>query len=75
MKTEAKVFTIKDVSVILRIHPSTVYRMLKRHEITAWKVGSDWRFNVEDIERWRLGHEIGKVDTEKHNPRKNSPKN
>lgn len=75
MKAEVKVFTIKDVSVVLGVHPSTIYRMLKRHEITAFKVGSDWRFNIEDLDRWRLEHAPGKTDTEKHDPRKNLPKN
>jgi len=31
-----------------------VYRQLKRGQLPAFKVGSDWRFNVESIDRWRL---------------------
>jgi len=47
------VMTVQDVSAYLRVHPSTVYRLLKRHELPAFRVGSDWRFNVEAIDRWR----------------------
>jgi excisionase family DNA binding protein len=44
--------TLAEVAQFLRVHPSTVYRMLKRHDIPAFKVGSDYRFTKEAIERW-----------------------
>jgi excisionase family DNA binding protein len=50
-----KVLTVKEAADYLRIHTSTIYRLLKRKELPAFRVGSDWRFNVEDIDRWRLG--------------------
>jgi excisionase family DNA binding protein len=54
-----RVMTVQDVSVYLRVHPSTVYRLLKRNELPAFRVGSDWRFNVEAIDRWRSQMEAG----------------
>jgi hypothetical protein len=29
--------------------------LLRHHQIPAFHVGSDWRFNIETIDRWRLG--------------------
>ena len=49
-----KVLTVKELCGYLRIHQSTVYRLLKRGQLPGFKVGSDWRFNVEAIDRWRL---------------------
>jgi excisionase family DNA binding protein len=46
--------TVREVSAYLRVHPSTIYRLLKRRQIPAFQVGSDWRFNIEMIDRWRL---------------------
>jgi excisionase family DNA binding protein len=46
------VLTVRDLSNYLRVHPSTVYRLLKTGQLPAFKVGSDWRFNVEEIDRW-----------------------
>jgi excisionase family DNA binding protein len=46
------VLTLDEVAEFLKVHPSTVYRLLKRHSIPAFKVGSDWRFNQESIESW-----------------------
>ncbi len=55
MKPElSKVMTVKELSDYLKVHPSTVYRQLKRGKLPAFKVGSDWRFNIESIDRWRL---------------------
>ncbi|MFZ2064042.1 MAG: helix-turn-helix domain-containing protein [Candidatus Binatus sp.] len=47
-----KVLTVRDVSNYLRVHPSTIYRMLKRNQLPAFRVGSDWRFTVEAIDHW-----------------------
>lgn len=55
----ARVMTVQDVSAYLRVHPSTVYRLLKRNELPAFRVGSDWRFNVEAIDLWRARMEAG----------------
>jgi len=50
---KSRVLTVQEVSNYLRVHPSTIYRMLKRNQIPAFRVGSDWRFTVEAIDRWR----------------------
>ena len=46
------VMALREVSAYLRVHPSTIYRLLKHNQIPAFHVGSDWRFNVESIDRW-----------------------
>jgi len=51
------VLTLDEVADYLRVHPSTVYRLLKKHQIPAFKVGSDWRFNLESIDQWRSAAE------------------
>jgi excisionase family DNA binding protein len=52
-----KVMTVRDLSAYLHVHPSTIYKLLKRHEIPAFHLGGDWRFNTEEIDRWRLQQE------------------
>lgn len=52
-----RVMTVKEVSDYLKVHSSMVYLQLKRGEIPAFKVGSDWRFNIESIDRWRLAQD------------------
>ena len=49
-----RVMTVKDLSEYLRVHSSTVYKLLRRGEVPAFRIGSDWRFNAEVIDRWCL---------------------
>ncbi len=57
----ANVLTLEEVANYLRVHPSTVYRLLKKRGIPAFKVGSDWRFNLESIDHWRSTAERGEA--------------
>lgn len=56
------IMTLEEVASYLRVHPSTVYRMAKNHAIPAFKIGSDWRFNRESIDGWRVRAEKGASD-------------
>lgn len=58
----SRVLTVQEVSSYLRVHPSTIYRMLKKNQLPAFRVGSDWRFTVEAIDQWREKAETGVGD-------------
>jgi excisionase family DNA binding protein len=53
-----KVMTVNDLADYLRVHRSTVYRLLKNGQLPAFRVGSDWRFTTEAIDRWRIGSTV-----------------
>jgi len=57
-----RVMTVKELSEYLRVHPSTVYKLLRRGEVPAFRIGSDWRFNAEAIDRWCLKQNRGGPD-------------
>jgi excisionase family DNA binding protein len=38
----------------LRVHQTTVYRLIREQKLPAFRVGSDWRFNREEIEWWMI---------------------
>jgi excisionase family DNA binding protein len=44
--------TVPEVGEHLRISTGTVYRMLKRRSLPAFRLGGEWRFRIEDLERW-----------------------
>jgi excisionase family DNA binding protein len=52
------VMTVREVSAYLKVHPSTVYRLLKHKQIPAFHMGSDWRFNIESIDRWMISQQL-----------------
>lgn len=57
----ANVMNVKEVAAYLRCHESTIYRLIKGKKIPAFRIGSDWRFNVESIDDWRLKGEVPEV--------------
>ncbi len=66
MPLPAKVMTVNELSDYLRVHRLTIYRLLKKGEIPGFKIGSDWRFNVEAIDQWRLQQGSGLLQAEQH---------
>jgi excisionase family DNA binding protein len=47
-----QILTTKEVSEMLGVHTSTVYKLIKEGKIPSFRVGSDWRFRRDQIVRW-----------------------
>jgi excisionase family DNA binding protein len=50
-ETEPLILTVREVSVLLRIHRPKVYDLIKDGTLEGFKVGSDWRVKRSSIER------------------------
>jgi len=46
--------TVKELAAYLRVHPSTIYKLLRLGELPGFRVASEWRFNLATIDRWLL---------------------
>lgn len=44
--------TVREVSEYLRVHPTTVYRLVKNGRLPGFKVGDRWRFQQAEIDSW-----------------------
>jgi excisionase family DNA binding protein len=44
--------TANELANYLRVNRSTVYRLLKRGELPGFRIGSEWRFQIEEVNRW-----------------------
>jgi excisionase family DNA binding protein len=42
-----------EVCDYLKISPSKLYRLIEAGEIPAFRMGTNYRFNRETVERWR----------------------
>ena len=49
---DKNILTVKDVAKYLDICAMTVYRYAKQGKLPAFKIGSDWRFRRNSINRW-----------------------
>ena len=54
----SRVITVRELAGYLRVHQTTVYRLLREHKLPSFRVGSDWRFDREAIDRWMSEKQI-----------------
>jgi len=46
------ILTVKELAKYLRVNTTTVYRLMSTRQIPGFRVGSDWRFDLDAIDRW-----------------------
>ena len=46
------IMTVREVAEFLRVHPSMLYKLIRKRELPAFKVGGDYRFSRDSIEKW-----------------------
>ncbi len=59
-----EILTAQELSAYLKITTTTIYKLAQQGEIPSFKIGSEWRFKRELIDRWLekgAGHAPKKV--------------
>jgi excisionase family DNA binding protein len=54
MKKIGEILTVAEVAILLRLHPTTIYRLVKRGELPGFKIGDNWRISSDALEFWIL---------------------
>ena len=52
MAMNERTLTIKELAKYLNVTERTIYNLLERRELPGFKVGANWRFRKEDIDKW-----------------------
>ena len=53
MHTNPAVYwTVEDVARRFGVNVTTVYRLVQRGKLPAFKIGNQWRFNPARLEEW-----------------------
>jgi len=60
-----QILTVEDIAYYLRIHRSTVYRLIKKRALPAWKIGADWRSDKKSIDAWMFAQSNAGLSTSK----------
>lgn len=45
-------FSVKDVAEMMNVSEKTIYRMIKNETIPCFRVGGQWRFDVQELISW-----------------------
>lgn len=53
MKKLIQTYTVDEVAEALKLHPYTIRRLCRDGKIPGFKFGGQWRFDVQDIDKWR----------------------
>ena len=57
MKPLPDVLTLEDTAAYLKVSMTTMYRLVKRGDLPATKVGRQWRIRREAVEKYLREHE------------------
>ena len=52
MKELVKACTVEEIAEYLRLHPYTIRRLAREKKIPAFRVGGQWRFRKDEIDKW-----------------------
>ena len=52
MKKLTETYTIEEVAEALKLHPYTVRRLCREGKLPGFKVGGQWRFHKESIDKF-----------------------
>jgi excisionase family DNA binding protein len=55
-----KWLTIDELANYIKMSRTKLYGMAQRGEVPASKIGNQWRFDREEIDRWMKAHATGK---------------
>jgi excisionase family DNA binding protein len=71
-----EILTISELSAHLRVHPTTIYRLLREGRIPGFRVGSAWRFSRAAIEVWEHGQDkpVGGASTQTRKAKGRKPR-
>jgi len=54
----SQIMTVAEICQLLQVHPSTLYKLVRRHQIPAFKIGSDYRFDRDLIAKWIVDRQM-----------------
>lgn len=63
-KPNGEVMTIRELAAYMRVHATTLYRLVRQGQIPSFKIGSEWRFLKSEIDRYARGEWQPQVKTE-----------
>ena len=52
MEKLVETYTAEEIAKHLKLHPYTIRRLAREHKIPAFRVGGQWRFRKDEIDKW-----------------------
>jgi len=55
VKELVEAYTTEEIAKYLKLHPYTIRRLAREKKIPAFRVGGQWRFRKDEIDKWSKG--------------------
>jgi excisionase family DNA binding protein len=52
VKELVEAYTAEEIAKYLKLHPYTIRRLAREKKIPAFRVGGQWRFRKDEIDKW-----------------------
>jgi excisionase family DNA binding protein len=52
LKELSEAYTTEEIAKYLKLHPYTIRRLAREKKIPAFRVGGQWRFRKDEIDKW-----------------------
>ena len=52
MRNLIETYTVEEIAKALKLHPYTIRRLSREGKIPAFKFGGQWRFKMDQVEKW-----------------------
>jgi excisionase family DNA binding protein len=56
--TPRQIMTVTEVAEYFQLHRITVYKLVRNGRIPFFKIGSDYRFRRDEIEKWMTDRQL-----------------
>ena len=56
--TASRMTTVAEVARYLHVQPMTIYRLIRRGQLPAFKIGTEYRFDLDQLKKWIANHEV-----------------
>jgi len=56
--TPSPIMTVAEVAQYLRVNRNTLYKLIRRGQIPVFKMGSDYRFDRNLIDKWIANRQV-----------------
>lgn len=64
---DSELLTAEEISNLLRLPLSTVYKLAQEKKLPGFKVGRHWRFRTDSIRKWILQQELDQTPKDASN--------
>ena len=58
LSSPGRIATVAEVARYLHVQPTTIYKLIRTGQLPAFKIGAEYRFDMDQLKKWIANHEV-----------------